>query len=188
MNSIDLSLAPKDATHYTKETKTTNACWVNINHSLSKYVTMSEVHHNKDSYIWQIGEFPSSELIELDINPVYSQAMADAGVMPSVGMEFISTEFGEPRHSIIKAITNEYIIYICADPKHLSECCIEICANHHKPLTPSIELIEGKAYQFINIEDNTIHGIYSEDEHSFQSLCVEWSAQTCTNIQLLEVK
>lgn len=87
MNSIDLSLAPKEATHYTKETKTTNACWVDIKHSFSKYVTMSEVHHNKDSYIWQIGEFPSIELIELDIKPVYTESMSEDRKLPPVGSE-----------------------------------------------------------------------------------------------------
>ena len=54
-------------------------------------------------------------------------------------------------------------------------------------LTP-IELIDGKAYQFTNVEDNTIHGIYSEDEHSFNGTCVEWPVFTCTNIQLLTVE
>jgi len=56
------------------------------------------------------------------------------------------------------------------------------------PLAPLIELIDGNAYQFINIEENNINGIYNEDEHLFQSLNVEWPASTCTNIKLLEVK
>jgi hypothetical protein len=55
-------------------------------------------------------------------------------------------------------------------------------------IAPPIELIHGEAYQFTNIEDNTIKGIYSEDEHSFTGTCVEWSVETCTNIKLLEVK
>lgn len=52
----------------------------------------------------------------------------------------------------------------------------------------TIELIHGEAYQFTNIEDNTIKGIYSEDEHSFMGTCVEWAASTCTNIQPLTVE
>ena len=35
-------------------------------------------------------------------------------------------------------------------------------------------LEHGKAYQFTNIEDNTIHGIYNEDDHYFKGTCVEW--------------
>jgi hypothetical protein len=49
-------------------------------------------------------------------------------------------------------------------------------------------LEHGMGYQFTNIEDNTIHGIYDEDEHSFRGTCVEWSASTCNNIQPLTVK
>jgi len=54
--------------------------------------------------------------------------------------------------------------------------------------TKAPELIHGNAYQFTNIEDNTIHGIYDEDDHYFKGTCVEWCVSTCTNIKLLEVK
>ena len=54
--------------------------------------------------------------------------------------------------------------------------------------TKAPELIHGNAYQFTNIEVNTIHGIYDEDDHYFKGTCVEWCVSTCTNIKLLEVK
>ena len=49
-------------------------------------------------------------------------------------------------------------------------------------LSKNIELEHGCAYQFKNIEENTISGIYSEDEHSFTSVSVEWLADSCTNV------
>ena len=50
-----------------------------------------------------------------------------------------------------------------------------------------ITLIHGNAYQFTNVEDNIIHGIYDEDENYFKGTCVEWSVSTCTNIKSLMV-
>lgn len=49
-------------------------------------------------------------------------------------------------------------------------------------LSKNVDLIHGEAYQFDNIEENRISGIYSEDEHSFTSVSVEWLANSCTNI------
>tara|TARA_R110002110_G_scaffold9646_2_gene47325 strand:+ start:1394 stop:1804 length:411 start_codon:yes stop_codon:yes gene_type:complete len=51
-----------------------------------------------------------------------------------------------------------------------------------------IALEHGKAYQFTNIEDNTIHGIYDEDDNYFKGTCVEWCVSTCTNIKPLTVE
>lgn len=63
-------------------------------------------------------------------------------------------------------------------------------AEYWKPplgIAPLRGLIDGNAYQFTTIEENTVHGVYS-DEGFFKTLNVEWSLETCTNIKLLEVK
>jgi hypothetical protein len=60
--------------------------------------------------------------------------------------------------------------------------------NELKPLATPIELIHGEAYNFIDSECNNTNGIYSEDEHSFTGLSVEWLADRCTNIQPLTVE
>lgn len=118
-----------------------------------------------------------------EVSPVYTQAMADKGELPSVGMEFIDSGSYDNRLTVCLLIHDNEAVYStgkqCYQSAKLSEC---------KPLTPPVELIGGKAYQFTNIEDNTIHGIYDEDEHSFNGTCVEWSASTCTNIQPLTVE
>tara|TARA_R110000744_G_scaffold319714_1_gene425987 strand:- start:335 stop:745 length:411 start_codon:yes stop_codon:yes gene_type:complete len=56
-----------------------------------------------------------------------------------------------------------------------------------KPITPELELMDGRAYQFTNIEGDAIHGIYSDDDHSFRGTCIEWCASTSTNIKALTV-
>lgn len=48
-----------------------------------------------------------------------------------------------------------------------------------------VPLEHGDAYRFTNSEQNIVNGIYSEDDHSFISLNVEWAAMYCTNIQPL---
>tara|TARA_R110000823_G_scaffold78797_2_gene179583 strand:+ start:755 stop:1321 length:567 start_codon:yes stop_codon:yes gene_type:complete len=116
----------------------------------------------------------------------FTQEMKDSGVFPSVGMEFISIEFGKPVNSIIKVITDEFIIYTFANGKS-GECCIEICANLHKPLTTPITLIDGKAYQF-EYELNTIIGVYSESQQSFDNYGRKLYPWHCTNIQPLTVE
>ena len=68
------------------------------------------------------------------------------------------------------------------------EASFGILSLKFKPITPPITLDHGMGYQFTNIEDNTIHGIYDEDEHSFRGTCVEWCANSCTNIQPLTVE
>ena len=61
--------------------------------------------------------------------------------------------------------------------------CKEIYDNNHGTITKAPIILEhGCAYQFKNIEENTISGIYSEDKHSFTSVSVEWLADSCTNI------
>lgn len=131
MNHIDWSQAPEWATSV--GTLSSNKYWMNDD-SYEPFNGNKRIFFtNYDSTDYEcfvpIATRPKPESI-----PVYTQSMADAEELPSVGMEFISTEFVEERHSIVKAITNDYIIYVCADPKHTSECCIEICANHHKPI------------------------------------------------------
>jgi len=54
-----------------------------------------------------------------------------------------------------------------------------------KPLTPPIELINGKAYQF-NVDSDECMGIYHSGKlYSYSSIFI---LRDCTNIQLLEVK
>ena len=113
----------------------------------------------------------------------YTQAMADKGELPSVGME-CQTSTG--------IITVKYIgkkIVVADDFKGNEFQMSKKCALHAlKPLVTPIELIHGEAYNFIDSECNNTNGIYSEDEHSFTSLSVEWLADRCTNIQPLTVE
>ena len=122
------------------------------------------------------------EMTNMNIKPVYSQAMVDAGVMPSVGME-CQTSTG--------IVTVRYVgkSVVVADDDEGSEFTMSKKGALHslKPLTPPIELIDGKAYNFITL-GTEVNGIYRASDDSFYDHYDNYPFSTCTNIQLLEVK
>ena len=122
--------------------------------------------------------------------PTFTQEMADAGTLPSVGMECLcSFEDGEWEKVLIDFISE--ILAVVTD-KYSAQYSLPIKEVVFKPLTPPIELIDGKAYQFeLSFGDIWI-GYYGEKRNSFFSdillsnkLCGKNEA---SNIQLLEVK
>jgi len=119
---------------------------------------------------------------------VFTQAMADNGEFPSAGMECELVIFENLTSLGHIEFKNEVGFLFRYKENNLCDFMEFSSDVVFKPLTQSIELIDGKAYQFTNIEDNTIHGIYDEDEHSFRGTCVEWVANSCTNIRPLTVE
>ena len=124
---------------------------------------------------------------------VYTQEMADNGALPSVGMECVGTSsrgaimtswrkgsitFNSPTYTIFK--TNNGI---------------EFCCNHllgqnftFKPLTPPIELIDGKAYQFYGTDNRKKLGFYNSARDKFTNNDYSWKASAVTGIQPLTVE
>jgi len=120
------------------------------------------------------------------------ETMADAGVMPSVGMECL-INFPD-----IDNAWYEYTIdfmgkhVFIASCKDVSERFGHIEDVHIKPLTPPIELIDGKAYQF-DYKFDKYTGIYSDIDNNHKAdifIIIDGHVMSsyCTNIQLLEVK
>ena len=148
--------------------------------------------NKRDYYRFQSNTGSKSEWFKfikgVETKPVYTQDMAYKGELPIVGMECTLLT------SAIDKSTNGYIEYqneIGFLFRYSENNLCDFYENsediHFKPLTQVIELEHGKAYQFVTIEDNTIHGIYSEDEHSFTGTSVEWSVDSCTCIEPLTV-
>lgn len=125
--------------------------------------------------------------------PIYTQAMADANELPPVGSECLAlffTESGNEQWLDVRILMFNksktaacYIIDGIFDGKDL------LWSNEFKPIDTRTDegskLTHGNAYQFTNVENNVIHGIYDEDEDSFKSLHVEWTASNCTDIKIL---
>jgi hypothetical protein len=60
--------------------------------------------------------------------------------------------------------------------------------NELKPLATPIELIDGKAYQFECHSHDTVIGIYSESQQSFDNYGRKFYPWHCANIQPLTVE
>tara|TARA_R110000851_G_scaffold160243_2_gene303482 strand:- start:688 stop:1560 length:873 start_codon:yes stop_codon:yes gene_type:complete len=127
--------------------------------------------------------------------PVFTQEMCDNGESPSVGMEFLmkhkdaDESWAQPdfHPAKMKAIGDElFIIESLSECNRLKESVGTIDDYLFKPLTPPIELIDGKAYQF-DYDGDTFQGIYSERGDDFHSNKFVSSAPICTNIQPLTV-
>jgi len=124
-------------------------------------------------------------------SPTYTKAMADEGVLPSVGMECMvgdSAYSEEYFKGVISFVGTSNVVWVHGGTEYSQN------KSHleFKPLTPPIELIDGKAYQFdyhngssgMNnavMRYNKFIGKFQFDNHYFNPV-------HCTNIQLLEVK
>ncbi|HHZ70006.1 MAG TPA: hypothetical protein EYN67_12395 [Flavobacteriales bacterium] len=141
-------------------------------------------------YICTVEEFnnykpeSSSVWLRKPEKPVYTQVMADAGELPSVGMEFIDLGCDNPEipkvclavDGTVVVYKNSTFDYQCAE---VTEC---------KPLIPHIDLIDGKAYLFNLVSGTQVHvGIYSKTLMRFILEVSHYDVSKCANIQLLEV-
>lgn len=117
-----------------------------------------------------------------EANPVYTQAMADNGELPIVGMEVTYGDHKTPFTVILKADIDD--LYILS-PKGL-DAWHSGYIEDIKPITPPIELINGGAYQY-DVDHNSHNGIYNEFKKAMYSVhsiaCIEY----CTNIKHLTV-
>ena len=182
---IDWSKAPEGTTHYGHESALYYGGFYKINHNEEMFF------HDKDQWLDCISTPELTKRPKPEVKPVtpaFTQAMADAGTLPSVGMELLGRQSEYEDWCEIEVLfVNEDVIYCRESDKiahyHFSKADKGI---QFKPLTPPIELIDGKAYQFTNENTTIENGIYYDgmmvNQHGNTALML------CTNIQLLEVK
>ena len=182
--------APEDATHYINDT---------VNSKLSEFV--QEVADKSawkafaslsDDGFWSRESRDDKTLTitpkpRHTQSPVFTQEMADNGVLPSVGMEFMWHQWASEELKLAKMLAISG-----------GECWIEagdasfIVGNITgcKPITPHITLIDGKAYQFDcdMLDDGEItQGIYRKMNDKFYSYNGDFGVEYCANIQPLTV-
>jgi hypothetical protein len=201
MDKIDWSKAPEGATHYAPETHENRACWIIRVAGSSEYVTVEEFKKRPSSFVWLSGDImESDEFIVPRPQPLtYTQAMAGKGELPSVGMEFIYCDSTNTKNnSLVTYISEWNIVFKCLDDgfskdvelaKEISELDI---ARQMLPITPPIELIDGKTYQFELCFGDYRVGYYCSVRNSFfdgllktNKICGKSEA---TNIQPLTVR
>lgn len=136
-------------------------------------------------------EFECMTTATIQSKPVFTQAMADAGERPSIGMNCLIEVGGT---GALTEFTPEYFgrKYVVGYwPINEREASFAIDALKFKPLTPPITLIHGKVYQFeLSFGDYRV-GYYREDGNSFFDglLCANkiCGKSEASNIELLTV-
>ena len=122
--------------------------------------------------------------------PIYTQAMCDAGIAPSVGMGcivFMSSTSKSGEAGIVE-FKNEQGFLFRYKENNLCDYYSLDDGSHFKPLTPPIELIDGKAYQFTCHSGDEVVGIYSAVHLSFDNYGRKFFESTISDIQQLTVK
>ena len=151
---------------------------------------------NSIEYISTVEEFNNFKGDNMTDN-IYTQEMADNGVFPSVGMECLSKKSHQDDSYLNKSYINGY----SQDGKwliftdylgNIESHNISNGVYDFKPLTPPVELIDGKAYQFDynngaeGMRDTLMRYRKSGDYFYFDNVMFE--RKYCTNIQPLTVE
>jgi hypothetical protein len=130
-----------------------------------------------------------------DVETVYTQEMADNGVLPSVGSnaQFVRNDDYMMEFSINDGDEVECICHtkdVDGGPigvyRHKDGFSVSILTRLIKPLTPPIELVDGKAYQF-DIGKKTRLGFFKGSGFS-GGIRSYWELSACTNIKPLTVE
>ena len=117
--------------------------------------------------------------------PVYTQAMCDAGELPIVDMECLFKHGGHDSKGTVIAVTKRFIII--EDNEDMTERARRIEDCNIRPLTKTIQLEDGKAYQF-DCKWGECLGYYEKELKVFNCAGSFVKSADCTNIKLLIVK
>ena len=131
------------------------------------------------TYISTVGDFINFK--GDDMETVYTQEMVDNNKLPEAGMKCI-TSTGV--HTI-KYIGKKVVVSETDDGEEFMSS-IKSALHSFKPLTPPIELISGKAYQF-DIGKKTRLGFFKGSGFS-GGIRSYWELSACNNIQPLTVE
>lgn len=145
-------------------------------------------------YICSIEEFNN---YKGDDKPVYTQAMCDAGELPSVGMECTHVNLAnESWFCAIDYISKEVVVLSLFNGKteklgYVTQKAIylnDVSKPVFKPLTPPIELIDGERYHFVHKQYGGSLGFYNSADEKFYNWDQWVVAAHCTNIKPLTVE
>tara|TARA_R110002051_G_scaffold237427_1_gene298305 strand:- start:109 stop:753 length:645 start_codon:yes stop_codon:yes gene_type:complete len=160
--------------------------------------TISEYNQRIYDYKTNLGRMPLGSL-ELwqgrakQNKSVFTQEMHGNGELPSVGMECLVKKLHQDDSMWLKCFIvgsnkdGDYLVYDHSI-RGLEQCHKANGTSEFKPLTPPIELIDGKAYQFDYKGRSSLHGIHCESEGTFITRTDVFKSSICTNIQPLTVE
>lgn len=190
MSNIDWSNAPEGATHYQPNDSDCYEAWYKNIEAESYQIMM--IKESKWSFCDYISDAKrNGTLIPRPVvTPTFTQAMADAGTLPSVGMELMYLDCSSNKyiHCVVMYFSKWAVVLRQIGEGYGKD--VEIAKSFDdvniKPLTPPIELIDGKAYQF-EYEGQTRYAPYNKSINFFSDIDKHINPDSCSNIQLLEV-
>jgi hypothetical protein len=184
--TIDWDNAPEWATHY--DTTPDIHPWLKLTGSIweywhiDKWLSYGATYSSSDECII---ERPKAEA-----KPIYTQAMADAGELPSVGeLVQMRRDFGGDNNFYNGKLIHEHngVLWF-VDDKYGGN----LHSMNEVTFKPLIPLIDGEAYQFDYHDMIGIKGIYQKPDHdgfdSFVGSFGSVSKSMCSNIKHLTVK
>ena len=199
---IDWSKAPEGATHYAEESEDDVARWIkqDHDHGLSYVAAWLHEKRGKDAVVYwnSPGDFILIDCVAKPQPPIYTQAMDDNGELPPIGskVQFVGNDDYLVEFSIVNGDEIECICHTTDFEgesigvyRHKDGYSVSILTQLVESITPPIELIDGKAYQFDYNEKKSIHCIYVESGNVFLSSMGSYCPDgDCTNIQPLTVE
>jgi len=118
---------------------------------------------------------------------VYTQEMADNGVLPSVGMMCNFAIVGGLWQDVhVDHISDVFIVV--TDSKGDQDSFLIEDSRFNPESTPTITLIDGKAYQFDYGNTKEIVGLYSKQSKQLQAIAGHYESKHCVNIKPLTVE
>lgn len=199
INKIDWSLAPEGATDHLKETRDEVACWIKkkCDNKMFYITVLTHEKRRVERDNWIPTEDFSANKLTPRPEPVYTKQMQKDDINPVIGSEVIlniakgAHEITEDQYKhngeimTVVAIVHSSITVLV----NLDNLFTFACNNaHFKPLTPPIELIDGKAYQFDHHAGNAAQGTYDCNGKCFWVKGSPALLKCASNIKLLEVK
>ena len=158
---INWDEAPDGATHYMPVSEIFCEAWIkDADHNSYSYIVVGD-----DNQEWGTARFaqPKAALSCLVgvPKPVFTKAMSDAGELPSVGMEVVA------RYNYDSRLVTHQGTVLYTSKNHIILNTINgnewhglLCDYVIEPLPTSIQLVDGKAYQFDYHSGRGVHGIY----------------------------
>lgn len=196
MSSINWDDAPEGATHFSPETITEVACWIKQECDLSSYIatgyhkrkSKNEPDHwlpTEDFNIKELTPRPSKQ-VKPDDKPVFTQAMADNGELPSVGMECLVYDLSSDTFHKCELIMIHKKSFVW-DSDGWDGAFVTSDSVKLKPIPTKPDLIDGAAYQFWfkNLKRLAFYDLMGNE---FTNGLHTWNAVDCENITPLTPK
>jgi len=142
---------------------------------------------NEKEFNQCVDEMSKAEWIK-PVTPIYKPELGESFLVGTLESDSRIKDFQNEEVEVIGlSVTDTHQHVITFQHPLIGIGCGVYYPSWVKPLTPPIELIDGKAYQFESTQHGGAIGFYNSDSCRFINVNMSIRSDMCTNIQLLEV-